>query len=125
MWTRQELERQRVLDALAVKTGNADDWDTACIHFNSVERRLDKKRPVDAYADLMVEIVATAAEAYHQAGDKNIKFERRRVDETAHKRWSRATDAREFFRSQTFVEMMQIFGMEPSKVFDRIHHRLA
>jgi hypothetical protein len=120
MWTPEEKERQRVLDALALRTGKADDWLAADSHFVNTDRKYDRLRAVDPYADLLVDIITTAAEAHRQAGDRDIRFERRRVDETAHKRWSRATDAREFFKSDTFLQFMELFGMKADSVFGRV-----
>jgi hypothetical protein len=76
--------------------------------------------PPNNSADLLVDIITAAAEAHRQAGDRDIRFERRRVDETAHKRWCRATDAQEFFKSDTFLQFMELFGMKADSVFGRI-----
>jgi hypothetical protein len=78
---------------------------------------------VDGCADLLVDMITTTAEAHRQAGDQHIRSERRWVDETAHKRWSRATDAGEFCRPDTFQELMELYGMKTDAVFGRIEAR--
>ena len=97
MWSAEELRRQKKLDERARRTNNESHWLLADMHFNHVARQYDRLTP-EASRFLKAQLVIETVEILRRYHGQKNKFVRRRIDEAAHNRWLRASDAREFLR---------------------------